>query len=163
MSSLLQALDAATETLAVSACFRNRVGASHSWQARKHIGYDTLVDNDGLHVRRPCAILKVTSRGSNEVAEGIAIDLVAGGGVILYLCDNAREQRDHSQSYRDFLRFAGGVIDDMELRSGFDEYLPFHDAEMVMPPQRTHRSVRSQDQSNDYWECAYLLQYGDRP
>jgi hypothetical protein len=154
------ALDAATETLAASASFQDRLGVGSAAAAKDHIAWDTLVDNDGLQGQRPFAILKVSTRGGNEVGEGITIDLVAGGGIIVYLADNARETADHNDSYRNFLEFCGNVIDDMEELSGFGDYLPFHDAEMILPPQRTPRNQRTTD--NDYWETAFLLQYGDR-
>jgi len=159
--SMVDSLDAAVETLASSGAFQSRVGVATSAAAKDHIAFDTLVDNDGLASHRPFAIVKIATRGSNQVGEGVAIDLVAGGGILVYLADNARSNQDHGLSYRDFLTFVGLVIDDMEQDSGFNDYLPFHDSEMVLPPQRTPRDVRVPGQM-DYWEVAFLLQYGDR-
>jgi len=159
--SIALALDAAVATLADSSGFQSRVGASTAVEAKEHIAFDTISDNEDLTSKRPYAIVKVSSRGSNQVAEGVAIDLVAGGGILIYLTDNARKDADHNLSYRDFLVFCGNVIDDMEQDSGFGDYLPFHDAEMVMPPQRTPRDKRVPGQM-DYWEAVFLLQYGDR-
>lgn len=158
--SMVAALDATTETLAASTSFQQRLSVANADAAKKVIAWDTLTDNEGLAKRRPFAIVKISTRGANEVGEGITIDLVAGGGVIIYLTDNARATLDHNQSYRDFLGWCGMVMDEMEQLSGLDDYLPFHDAEMILPPQRTPRNARTQD--NDYWETAFLLQYGDR-
>lgn len=159
-TSMGKALESATDILAESSSFQSRCGAADADAAANYIGWDTLADNEGLHDRRPFAIVKVTARGSNQVSEGIAVDLVAGGGVLVYLCDNARANLDHSESYLDFLEFVGGVIDDMEADSGVSDAFPFHTAELILPPQRTPRSERTPD--NDYWETAFLLQYGDR-
>lgn len=158
--SLVEAIDAAVETLTASTAFQGRCGVDNPTAAEARIALDTLTDNDGLKERRPFAILKIATRGSNQVGEGIVIDLVAGGGVIVYLTDNSRSD-EHSQSYRDFLEFAGMTIDDMERSSGFDMNLPFHDSEMILPPQRTQRSER-QVGSHDYWEVAFLVHFGDR-
>jgi len=118
------------ESLAASTAFQDRIGVQLSTKAKDRIVLDQLQDNEGLHPRRPFGLLKVASRGANQVGEGIAIDLVAGGSIILYLTDNARYQGDHKQSYLDFLEFTGLVIDEIEGVSGFNDYLPFHDAEM---------------------------------
>lgn len=159
--SMASALDAATDTLSESDSFQERCGVTTAAAAKAMIGWDTLADNEGLEKRRPFAIVKISTRGANEVGEGIVIDLVAGGGVIVYLTDNARHAQDHNQSYRDFLVWVGNVIDEMEELSGFEDVLPFHDVEMIVPPQRTPRSERHAP-DNDYWEVAFLLTYGDR-
>jgi hypothetical protein len=159
--SLVDALDAAINTLAASSTFQGRCGKSSASDAEDCIFLDVITDDQGLENQRPFALLKIATRGSNQVAEGVAVDLVAGGGVIVYLTDNARSDASHKLSYRDFLRFAGKVMDEMEEDSGFGDYLPFHDAEMILPPQRTPRSER-QARRHDYWEVAFLLNFGDR-
>lgn len=159
-TSMAKSLESATDILAASSTFRGRCGASDATAAKRYIGWDTLADNEGLQERRPFAIVKVTARGSNQVSEGIAVDLVAGGGVLIYMCDDARYSDDHSESYIDFLEFIGGAMDNMELVSGVSDAFPFHSAELILPPQRTPRSERTPQ--NDYWEAAFLLQYGDR-
>jgi len=82
--SLAAALDAATDTLAASSTFQSRVGAASAAAAKARIFWDNLLDNDGHRSQRPFAIVKLTSRGANQVGEGIAIDLLAGGGVLVY-------------------------------------------------------------------------------
>lgn len=165
VGSMAMALEAATETLAGCEAFQERVGAADADAAREHIGWDTLEDNEGLAIRRPFAIIKITARGANQVADGIAIDLVAGGAVLIYLCDNADGNLTHAENYLDFLGFVGAVIDQMEAVSGYGDELPFHDAEMILPAMRTPRGERTPNNAyapaNDYWEAAFLLRYGD--
>jgi hypothetical protein len=155
------ALESARQTLAVTTVFAERVAAADPGAlAATHIWLDEIADNDGLSDHRPYALLKYCDRGSTVIAEGIQVDLIVSGGIVLWLEFDARSDlTDHDDQYVDACNFFGGVIDQMETLSGSGDYLPFR-SEMIVAPHRTSRKDRRT--GNDYWWAAYLLVYGDQ-
>lgn len=158
MSSLADAIAAAKATLLAGASFSARVLA-HGGTAVTHVHLDRLADPDGLADHRPYALLRVASRGSNPIAEGIDLSLTVGGGILLLLEDTARETSTHEASYVNFITWIGDVIDELEDLSGRDDYLPFK-SELIYAPQRVQRGHQTAD--NDYWTAVYLLNWGDQ-
>jgi hypothetical protein len=159
--SLSLALEAARQTLLQSTVFQNRVYAADPEGAvANHVHLDELADNDGLSGLRPYALLKYCDRGSQVIAEGIQVDLIVSGGILLWLEFDARDDlTTHDDQYWDACNFFGGVIDQMEELSGADEYLPFR-SELIVAPHRVPRAQRRT--GYDYWYAAFLLHYGDQ-
>lgn len=159
--SLSLALEAARQTLLQSSVFQDRVdladpGASYE----DHVWLDELADNDGLSSYRPYALLKYCDRGSVVIAEGIQVDLIVNGGILLWLEFDARDDlTTHNDQYWDACNFFGGVIDQMEALSGSDEYLPFR-SDLIVAPHRTERAKRRD--GYDYWWAGFVLHYGDQ-
>lgn len=123
------------------------------------IYYDTVTAIEGLHERRPYALVKYAERGSHVIAEGVAVDLIVSGGILLLLEDNANYRDDHNDSYLDYCNWIGSVMDEIEILSGSDDYLPFR-SDLIFSPQRTERGKRQED--HDYWTAAFVLEYGDQ-
>jgi hypothetical protein len=159
--SLSLALESARQTLLESAVFAAAVEAADPGaELASHVHVDEVTDNDTLTAYRPYALLKYCDRGSTVIAEGIQVDLIVSGGIILWLEMPASDAYDdHQDQYWDALNFFGGVIDEMEGLSGTEDYLPFR-SEMIVAPHRTPR--RDRRPGNDYWWAAFLLSYGDQ-
>ena len=159
--SLSESLDAARTTLLACAAFSAAVEAADPDRTvTQHIFFDCLADSEGLAGWRPYALLKYCDRGSTVIAEGIQVDLIVAGGIVLWLEMDAREDlTDHNDQYLDACNWFGQVIDQMEALSGSGQYLPFR-SEMLVAPQRTMRSQRRED--HDFWSAGFLLVYGDQ-
>lgn len=158
--SMSLALAAADAVLQQSATFAARVEAADPGASLdSHIYYDQMAANSGIASLRPYALLKVGSRGTNVLGEGVAVDLVVGGGIILLLEFNADQTiTTHKENYLDALNFFGGVIDEIEALSGVNDNLAFR-SDVVFPPLRTRRAER--DPTNlDYWSMVAFLDYG---
>lgn len=160
--SMALAIDAARTLVLASTAFTARVAAAPTQgTAAEHVYLDIAENYDRLQDLRPFLSLKYADRNSVVIAEGVAVDLIVNGDLVLVIEDNANypEPTDHNDSYLDFLNFAGGVIDDIEELSGSDAYLPFR-SEMLIAPRRTPRAER--EEKNDYWATAFRLTYGDQ-
>lgn len=158
--SMALAIEAAENTLLASESFAARILAADPAAAvAERVYYDSIAEDTGMATMRPFALLKYAQRASNVISEGIQIDLMVGGGLLLLLEDNVSEEfKTHNDVYMDFVNWIGSTIDEMELLSGDDEYLPFR-SELVFAPRRTKRAGRQTDR--DFMTAAFLLTYGD--
>jgi hypothetical protein len=161
VGSLSLAMQAAVNTLLASEAFADRIhDADPSAEIGDRVYYDSLFDTDNLSLKRPFALLKYAERGSNVIAEGLQVDLIVDGGILLLLeADANREYSSHNDVYVDFCNWIGQVIDQMELLSGDGDYLAFR-SELVFAPRRTKRAARSEE--HDYLTAAFVLHYGDQ-
>jgi hypothetical protein len=157
--SLSLALDVAKTTLQASTAWIAAVAARDPDGDFEHLLYYSLDNDNGIAEQYPLALLRYASRGSNPIAEGISVDLVVGGGILLLIEELADPQLGDQDSYIEFCNLVGKVIDEMELLSGEGDYLPFQ-SEMLVAPQRTKRAEQSGE--NDYWQAVFLLRYGDQ-
>jgi len=149
----------ARQTLAASENFKGRFDASAGSAAvlkRIHVQY--LADElDGVGWRRPFAVLALAELRLRQMGQSTRCHLIPAGSVVLLLSDNARYDGDHAASAADFLTWAGNVLEDLATLAGSGGNLFFAGAELVMPPNRTARKNRVEE---DFWEVAFSLHFG---
>jgi len=156
-------LDAVERMLAACASFRNRIASGASVAtARQHIHWHLDFDDGNVNWRCPMAVLWMGEFSQQRTGQGASNTMTSGGGVVLVLVDNAR-QNGHTpeaekQSAQDFCDWAGTVLEELAAINGSGDYLHY-DLEMLHPPQRTARPQRLAEQ-NDYWETAFQLSFG---
>lgn len=136
-----------------------RGGVASATAAREAIHWDRLeadANNDrALASCRPYMLIKHAQLGAQEVGTGIAVDLQAGFGLLIYL-EAAATGQTHKASFQEFNNVLGGIIDDLvTLDGGDDAGLRFQDFEMVVGPTRTIK--RERDDVEDYWYAVVQL------
>lgn len=161
VGSLSEPMVLLRNTLAACAAFQTRVSAADAEEAKASIFYGPLVNNAGLSENRPFACMVFAVAGANEVADGVQIELDAGGGILLRLEDNAQYPDSDEDSYIDFLNFVGQTLDQLKNLAGYDDNFPMSSYQVVLPPDRTERTKRTRDAENDYWVCVVQIHFGN--
>lgn len=160
--SMAESVICLRDTVAALPEFQNRATPAYDLAgAKTRIYFDIATEfHDRVWERCPYAVIKFAEQGAVEVADGVAIDLLGGGGLVLALFDNARFPKNHGHSTLDFLSFAGSLFDAITEQPGYDDTFPINAGTLVMPPMRTPRVERRQP-DNDYWACAWTFSYGE--
>lgn len=171
-SSMARAVSSVISLVAASATFQTRVGAANATEARAHIygheAYTPAADNseEGVAGLRPFAVVDIADRFDwSPLQPSCFIRLDVSGDVVLVLEDNAREtwinddsEPSYSDSFVDFLNFAGGVIDDMngKLNDASMDTFGFQSVRMLAPPTRSDADQRGAG-TDDHWFAMFVF------
>lgn len=161
VGSMAVPLERLRETIAASATFQTRTGSADATEAIEHVYRESVANGGGLSELRPYVVVRLGQQGANEIAEGVQIELVVSGGLLVFLEANADETiEDEGENYIDFLNFAGLLFDELTQLSGVDDYFPSRRIELVYAPTRTLRAARNAELGNDVWQVCWLFNYG---
>jgi hypothetical protein len=171
-SSMARAVSSVISLVAASATFQARVGAANATEARAHIyGHEAYIPptanaDEGVSGLRPFAVVDIADRFEwLPMQMSCFIRLDVAGDVVLVLEDNAREtwinddsEPSYSDSFVDFLNFAGGVADDMngKLSDATYDSFGFQSVRLLSPPTRSMPEDRG-NTDTDHWFAVFAF------
>jgi len=109
------------------------------------------------NMARPFAVLIPVSHRYRQVSVGCTAGMLGSGEISLFFARNATYIGNMRESIKDFMNWAGGIINDMT--NGDSPTPPHITAIQLQMLQRVSAEKRDPD-GYDFWEVEYRISYG---